>query len=217
MNVKKLKGTSVSKIRSYLQDAYKKSGRSLLGFQMSDTDSAGNTFETRTTYIEPRFGSMGASGLVFKMSAGKKQLDIIAQSTHSRKEPIQILCKRRCYAKIYIVELPAGATLKGQPENVQIDTAFLKATRKTEFTNNCLTVTETTSYFDAQLPAAKANHVSATFQKLQDHRDYSYIVQLTLTDTGNPEMKNLGQPRAGKPARTNHWLVARRGLGSVII
>ena len=121
----KLKGTSVSKIRSYLQDAYKRADAACSGFQMSDTDSAGNTFETRTTYIEPRFGSMGAGGLVFKMSAGKSSW--ISLLNLPRKEPFRFYASDGAMQK-YIVELPAGATLKGQPENVQIDTAFLKAT-----------------------------------------------------------------------------------------
>lgn len=53
----------------------------------------------------------------------------------------------------YTVELPAGAELKAKPEHLELDTPFLKASRKFVFKDNKLSVTETYHLCDACLQA----------------------------------------------------------------
>ena len=173
----KMKQATPSKIRNYLTESYKRSGRKLLDFYMTDPEGDDGTFEIRVSYTVPRFGSLGAGGLVFKMGGSKDNGNWISQLNLPRQQPFRFYASD-IGARKFTVELPVGAVLKGQPEDVQIDTAFLKASRKVQFANNRLSVTETTGYRDAHVPVTEASQVAAAFQKLQDHRDYSFVVQL---------------------------------------
>jgi len=173
----KMANTTVAKVRSYLQDSYKKSGRKLLDFYMSDPDTETNIFEMRTTYAVPRFGSKGAGGYVFKMNTEDEDSNWLSLLSQPRKQPFRFYATDIGTQK-FTVQLPVGATLKGQPDSLQVDTAFLKAARKVDFADNRLSVAETISYGDVRLPATASAEVLAAFQKLQDHREYSYVVQM---------------------------------------
>jgi thiol-disulfide isomerase/thioredoxin len=177
-----VKGTTTGKMRSSLQESYKKTGRNLLNFSMGDADAKEGPFEMKISHTEPRFATKGAGGLTFKLGGGENGANFTAMLNLPRKQAFRFYATDDSTRK-WIVEFPAGTLLKGQPDNVQIDTTFLNATRRTEFAANRLTVTESTRYLEARLPATEAGKVSGAFQKLQDHRDYTYAVQLPVPKT----------------------------------
>jgi hypothetical protein len=171
----RMKGTTVEKVKKSLQESYKRGGRKLVDFTMTDPNGAGDEYETRLVFTVPRFGSATAGGMAFKLSPGQES-DWIA-ALNSRTQPFQFDLENPEQA-IYEVELPAGTVLKSRPDDLQLDTPFLKASRKIVQSDNKITLTEDTQILDARLPVAEAAAVHAAFQKLQDHRDFTVIVAM---------------------------------------
>jgi hypothetical protein len=79
---------------------------------------------------------------------------------------------------------PAGAVLKSRPDDIQIDTPFMKASRKLAFKDNKLSLTETSQLLDARLDASEAGNVYSAFRKLQDHREYAFMVEMPKAAPG---------------------------------
>ena len=173
----RMKKTPPAKLRRYLEDSYKKSGRKLVDFFMTDTNAVGDKFESRIAYTVPRFGSMTAGGLVFKLGAQAREEEWIEALNLPRAQAFRF-SPTDASQVAFTVELPAGSVLKSQPQDLQIDTPFMKATRKLSFKDNKLSVAETTRLLDARLAASEASKVYAAFRKLHEHRDYAFIVEM---------------------------------------
>lgn len=172
-----MKNTTQEKIRSYIQDSYKRTGRKLIDFYMTDPTADGNAFEMRISYTLPRFGSMTAGGIAFKMKNSGDDGEWISQLNLPRTQKFRFYARDNGINR-FSMELPPGAVLKARAEDLKISTPFLEASRLVTFTNNLLSVTEKNASLDIELPASEAGQIYAAFQKLQDHRDYSFIVQL---------------------------------------
>jgi hypothetical protein len=176
----RMKGTTVEKVRKSLQDSYKRSGRKLIDFTMTDPAAAGDEYETRISFTVPRFGSVTAGGMAFKLSQ-ERESDWIS-TLNTRTQPFQF-DHSDPEQTIHEVELPPGSVLKSRPQDLQIDTPFLKASRKLVWADNRITMTEDTQFLDARLEASEAARVHAAFQQLQEHRDFTVIVELPPQDT----------------------------------
>lgn len=173
----RMKNTQPEKLRKYMEESYKKSGRKLLEFFMTGTNAVGDSYETRIGYTIPRFGSMTAGGLVFNLSAQGQHEDPFAALNLPRTLPFWF--RATDYSKLnYTIEFPQGALLKSRPEDLQLDTPFMKASRALVFKDNKLSLTETTRLLDARLDASQGSTIYAAFRKLQDHREYAYIVEM---------------------------------------
>ena len=172
-----LKTSQPEKVRKYLEDSYKKTGRKLLDFFMTDPSAPGEDYETRISYTVPRFGSMTAGGLVFNLGGPSHRDDWLAALNLPRAQPFWF--RATDISKLaFTVELPAGASLKSRPADVQIDTPFMKAARKLNFKDNRLSVTESSQLLDARLDPTQSPKVYEAFRKLQDHREYAFIVEM---------------------------------------
>ncbi len=188
------KEISAAKMRKYLEESYKRTGRKLLDFYVTDTNAPGDKYETRISYTIPRFGSMTLGGLMFKMGEGRGEENWIDALNMPRTQPFRF--SPTDPSKVtFTVELPAGATLKGRPNDLLVDTAFLKASRKLTVQGSTVTVVETTRLGDAHVEANRAKEVYDAFRKLHEHRDYSYVVEmppLTTAATGQQEDGSAG-------------------------
>jgi thioredoxin-related protein len=173
----RMKKMPPAKLRKYLEDSYKKTGRKLVDFFMTDTNAPGDKFESRIAYTVPRFGSMTAGGLVFKLGAQAREEEWIEALNLPRTQAFRFTPTDSAQVT-FTVELPAGSVLKSQPQDLQVDTPFMKATRKLSFKDNKLSVAETTRLLDARLAANEASKVYAAFRKLHEHRDYAFIVEM---------------------------------------
>jgi transglutaminase-like putative cysteine protease len=172
-----MKSAQPEKVRKYLEDSYKKTGRKLLDFFMTAPDATGDDYESRLSYTVPRFGSMTAGGLVFNLGGQSRREDPLAALNQPRTEPFRF--RATDPSKVaFIVELPVGAVLKSQPEDVDINTPFMKATRKLSFKDNKLSITESSQLLDARVDANAGGKIYAAFRKLQDHREYAFIVEM---------------------------------------
>ena len=173
----RMKSSQPEKVRKYLEESYKKAGRKLLDFYMTDTNSTGESYETRIAYTIPRFGSMTAGGLVFNLGGEGRHEDRLAALNLPRSLPFWF--RSTDSSKLtFTVEFPGGAVLKSRPDDIQIDTPFMKASRKLAFKDNKLTLTETSQLLDARLDASEASTVYGAFRKLQDHREYAFVVEM---------------------------------------
>jgi len=179
----RMKGSQPEKMRKYLEDSYKRSGRKLLDFFMTDPTSTSNTYVTRLSYEVPRFGSMTAGGLAFELGGRAQQNRSLDALNLARSEPFWF--KAADPEQVgYTVELPEGAVVKNKPEDLVIETPFFKATRKVVQKNNRLSVVEVSQMLDAKLSASEASKVYEAFRKLQDHRNYMYVVKMPAVETG---------------------------------
>ena len=193
----RMKVTTPDKIRKYIESSNKNTGRKLLDFFMTDANAPGDKYESRLVYTVPRFASMTAGGLAFKLGAQGREADWIGALSMSRTQPFWF--QANDVAKTtFIVELPPGARLKGRPNDLQVDTLFMKASRTVTLQQNKLTVTETSRILDARLEASQSGTVYDTFRKLHDHRDYSFVVEVPLA---SPAESGLPAPvaAAGTP------------------
>jgi hypothetical protein len=173
----RMKSTTPEKMRKYLEDAYKKAGQKLVDFAMTDANIEGDNYESKITYSVPRFGSRTAGGLVFKMGSREQESDWVATLNAPRTLPFWF--RTSDASKLtYKVELPAGAVLKGRPESLHIDAPFMQAIRTIAFKDNTLSVDESTMFREARMEAAKAGEIYQEFRKLQDHREYSFLVEM---------------------------------------
>jgi hypothetical protein len=173
----RMKGSQMEKVRKYLEETYKKSGRKLLDFYMTDAGAAGEEYETRISYSVPRFGSMTAGGLVFHAGSRNEGEDWLAALNAPRAQPFWFRATD-ISRMAFTVELPQGAELKSRPSDVFIDMPFMKAARKLDLKDNRVSVSETSQLLDARLKPAESSKVYEAFRKLQDHREYAFIVEL---------------------------------------
>ena len=175
-----------SKMRKYLEESYKKTGRKLLDFYVTGTNGPGDKYETRISYTIPRFGSLTLGGLMFKMGEGRGEESWIDALNMPRTQAFRF--GPTDPSKVtFTVELPPGATLKGQPNDLLVDTAFLKASRKLTVKGSTVSVIESTRLADARVEANRAKEVYDAFRKLHDHRDYSFVVEMPpLTTATTP-------------------------------
>jgi len=180
------KEMSAAKMRKYLEETYKRTGRKLLDFYVTDANAQGDKYESRISYTIPRFGSMTLGGLMFKMGEGKGEESWIDALNMPRTQPFRF-SPTDPSKSTFTVELPAGAILKGQPNDLLLDTAFLKATRKFTVKGSTVSVVESTRLADATVEASRAKEVYEAFRKLHDHREYSFVVEMPpLTTATTP-------------------------------
>lgn len=189
----RMKHTPPDKLRKYLEASYKKTGRKLLDFFMTDTNVVGDKYETRIAYTVPRFASMTAGGWAFKLGAQSQEEDWIGALNLPRTQPFRFRATDASKLS-FSVGLPPGSVLKGRPDDVQIDTPFMKATREVVFRDNTLSVTETSWLLDARLEPAEAAKVYAAFRKLHDHRQYAFIVEMPVAPPGPAVAPPQSQP-----------------------
>jgi hypothetical protein len=179
-----MKSNQPEKVRRYLEETYKKSGRKLLDFYMTDASAPGKSYETRITYTIARFGSMTAGGLVFHVGGQSQREDWLAALNLPRTQPFWF--RATDISKLaFTVELPQGAVLKTRPSDVLIDTPFLKATRKLDLKGTNVSVSESSQLLDAELAPSENGKIYDAFRKLQDHRDYAFIVEMPKEITNN--------------------------------
>ena len=178
-----MKASTPDKVRKYLEASNKNAGRKLLDFFMTDPSEPGDTYETRITYTVPRFASMSSGGMAFQLGAlGRKGTWIDALSM-PRSQAFWFRATDPSKTS-YIVELPPGARLKNRPEDVKIDTLFMKASRTVSFKDNKLTLAETSQMLDARLAGSQSALVYDAFRKINDHRDFSYVVEMPAMPAG---------------------------------
>lgn len=207
-----MKATTPEKVRKYIEAANKNTGRKLLDFFMTDATAPGEKYETRMTYTVPRFASMTAGGLAFKLGAQRREEAWIGALSLPRTQPFRFRAMDGSRIS-YNVELPPGAALRGQPQDLQIETPFMKAKRTVVFKENKLEVTETSHLLEARLEPREAPKVYDAFLKLHEHRDYSYIVEMpagpavgtVMPSTPGTQiaMVNRGSPSLPKFVRLN--------------
>jgi hypothetical protein len=178
----RMKQTAPEKVRQVLEASYKRSGRKLLDFFMTDAHAAGDSYETRLSYTVPRFGSPTAGGVVLKLAAQESETDWVGALNQPRTQPFRFRASDAA-RRSFTVELPAGALLKGKPEDLQLETIFMKANRKIVFKDNKLSATETSSFLDARLAPTESGRVYEAFRRLHDHREYSFVVEMPTPET----------------------------------
>ena len=174
-----MKAATPDKLRKYMEELYKKSGRKLLDFYMSDANAPGDKYESRMTYTVPRFASLTAGGWAFKLGAQRQESAWIDALSVPRTQPFWFQASDPSKSS-YVVELPPGSKLKGRPEDLSIDTLFMKASRTATYQDNKLTVTENSRLLDARLEASQAGAVYDTFRRFHDNRDYSFVVEMPV-------------------------------------
>jgi transglutaminase-like putative cysteine protease/thioredoxin-related protein len=204
----RMKGADPEKVRKSLEASYKRAGRKLLDFYMTPTNALDEAYETRMVYTVPRFGSMTAGGLALKLG-GQANEDWLGALNLPRSQSFRFPATDGSKT-LFAVELPAGASLQGRPEDLTIETPFMKATRKIQFTSNRLSATETSRLLEAHLPATDNGKVYEAFRRLAEHRDFTYIVTLPVT----PSAASEPQPSAPSPStsQTSSSGAAPRGL-----
>jgi hypothetical protein len=177
-----MKNTPPEKLRRYLESSYKKSGRKLLDFSTTGTNAVGDKYETRVVYAVPRWGSMTAGGIAIKLDAQNQGEEWLGALNLPRTQPFWFNATDGT-KRSFTVELPPGSVIKGRPEDLQIDTAFLKASRQIDLKDNRLSATEDSRMLDARLEPAAAGQVDAAFRKLFDHRQFAFIIQMPPSPT----------------------------------
>ena len=181
-----LKKANPGKVRKSLEASYKKSGRKLLDFYMTDTNAVGDKYETRMVFTTPRFGSVTSGGLALTLGGHNTSVELLGSLNLPRTQPFWFRATDAS-KRTFTVELPSGATLRGRPENLQIDTPFMKATRKIEFAANKLSATEDFRLLEARLAVSEAGKVYDAFRRLAEHSEYTYIVQIPPVSQASPE------------------------------
>jgi len=173
-----MRQTTPAKMRKYLQDELKMKGQKLLSFSMTDPNEPGDTYHYEATYTLPRFASRSKEGLVFRLGdVSEDGHDWTTVLEAPRARPFRFY-PTDVSTQIYEVELPAGAALKSKPDDLAIETPFLRASRKVAVDGVRITLTETSVTLDAKLPASEAEMVAGTFRKLQDNREHAFIVAM---------------------------------------
>jgi transglutaminase-like putative cysteine protease/thioredoxin-related protein len=195
------KNTSPEKMRQYFETTYKRNGRKLLDFYMTDTNSTGDKYETRIAYAVPRFGSMTAGGIAFKLAGTGQTEEWIDALNLPRTQPFRFR-STDSVKSTFTVELPAGTALKGRPQDLEIDAPFMKANRKIQFKDNQLSATETSRLLEARLAPSQAGKVYEAFRQLYEHREYSYIVDMSgaTATAAQPTTQSASAPTAPQGA-----------------
>jgi transglutaminase-like putative cysteine protease/thiol-disulfide isomerase/thioredoxin len=191
-----MKRVNPEKARKSIEASYKGSGRKLLDFYMTDTNSVGDRYETRLVYTLPRFGSQASGGLAFRLGDPLDTERLLGALTQPRTEPFWFHASDGSKTT-FTVELPAGAVLKGRPDDLQIDTPFIKAARKIEYAGNKLSATETSRMLEARLAPSENGNVHDAFRRLTEHREFSYVVQMPLVvvSASEPAPQHATGPR----------------------
>jgi thioredoxin-like negative regulator of GroEL len=173
-----MRQTNLVKMRKSFEDGLKSAGQKLLEFSVTDPNSEGDTYQFKLGYTVARFASRSGEGLVFKLAAdANTEQDWTAALEVPRVRPFRFY-PGDVGVQTYEVELPAGAEVKSKPDDLELETAFVRATRKVRVKANTITLTEKSSLLDAKLPASESTTVLAAMRKLQDHRNHSFIVSL---------------------------------------
>ncbi len=187
------------KIRKSLEEAYKKQGQKLLEFTVTDPNDESENFKSVLSFTLPRFASRSSEGLVFKLGSTSEQgQDWTAALEAPRNRPFHFYPSDPSVT-IYEIEVPEGASLKSKPEDLDLNTSFMHASRKISVQGNKLTLAESSVLKDAKLPSTEAPNILAQLRKLQDHRETIFIVTLPAATSTSPP---AASPAAATPSKT---------------
>jgi hypothetical protein len=175
--------TTVEKMRKHCENSFKATGRKLIDFSMSDLDDRSDSFQSKISYTVPRFGSPSAEGLMFKLldeSDGNQEW--ISRLDAPRVRPFRFY-PNDMEVLYFEIELPEGANFKARPEDLMLETSFLRASRKITIDKNKLNLVEKSISLDATLPSSEAPKVSAAFRKLSEHRNFAFSITMPSDST----------------------------------
>jgi hypothetical protein len=174
-----LRMTTVDKIKKYLEETYKNNGQKLLDFSMTDPNEKGEHYRSLVSYTVDRFASVTGGGLVFKINNNQEDARWMSALNAPRTKPFRFFATDPALV-IYEVELPAGSELKSTPQDLSIESPFLKVSRKLthDKAKNRISIIESTRTLDARMDASQAVTIQNAFRQVQDHREYAFILGL---------------------------------------
>jgi hypothetical protein len=178
--------TSLEKIRKQAEASFKADGKKLIDLSMTDFHDRSDRFERKLTYTTPRFGTRTPEGFTFKLLREQEEdQEWIGKLEVPRVRPFKFI-PTDPEVSVYDVEIPANATVKSKIEDLNIETSFMRVSRKTSTNGNKFVLTEKSLLLDAHLPATDAPKVLAEFRKLVDHRNRIIVISIP-TNPSDPK------------------------------
>jgi hypothetical protein len=172
---------STEKFRKQLEESFRSSNQKLLDYQITGPQDPGEEYHFKIQYRTPKFATRSSEGLIFKLALHSEEGEEPEPDwSETRTQPFRFYPSDPRIEQVEI-ELPKNYVLRTKPEDLEIETAFIKFSRKVSLQGERIQMTEYSQILDARLPADQFQIVKSTFKKIHDLRELALICSLTQT------------------------------------